>query len=462
MDLGTVLVTSTTYETPCELAEHEDVVRPVLFDGALERPSPTHWRGRLIPNLRLSNGEPLTATELATHLDACPALRGVKVTAQGDILDFHTNNPEPRFEHRLISRSTLVALRRGNGFVGTGPFRIAEGRADRIVLERNPHHRHPVAPPVEGGQRPDTIEFWVLPRGVDGNATALIEALKERRIDFTVDLTRDEVERVQGVRRTFRPGDSTCLLSFNTEGAFAEPELRRGAAMALDRHALADLCYQNPVAYVARGVLPPQLARVGDDLRHDPAAGRALIQAHGPGRPLRMMRVWAPRPYIPRPAAVALELKGQLADVGLDVIDDPAPNADAYYARLVSGDYDLVLGGWIADTGNPAEFLHSVLHSRMVPTPEQSAATACNMARVRDDELDRRLDTCHLDGSDASFKAVQARVDETHPLVPLMYGPSVAVHLWRVRGLAWKDRRLPNLAEVELDPLTERRDAREG
>lgn len=453
MDASTVLATSPAFETPCELGEFDDVVRPVLFDGELRRTEPTTWEADLPPDLKLSNGEPLEAAELADHLAGAAALDGVRVSARGRTLVFRTPGPEDRFPRRLISRSTLVALRRGDEIVGTGPFRVTDRRRERVRLERNPHHRGAQARASEARRDPEAIEFIVLPRDAQGEATALVEALNDHTIDLTFDLTRDEVERVQRVRRTFRPGDSTCVLSLNTQGAFADPELRSAISMALDRHDLADLCYQNPVAYVARGVLPPQLARVGTPARLDREAARDIIARKGPGRPLRMLRVWASRPYLPRPAAVAKGVIDQLADVGLEIRDQPAADASDYHATLTRGDYDLVLGGWIADTGNPAEFMNSLLHSSMVPSPSQQAATACNMARVRDPELDRRIEAYAHDGSAANLEALQARVDELRPLLPLMYGPSIAVAAWRVMGLDWKDRRMPNLADVELNDL---------
>jgi ABC-type oligopeptide transport system substrate-binding subunit len=439
-------VNAQIYETPLRSTLDRRELEPSLLLGRPMQLAPTTWRGVLRAELRTGDGIPVDAAEVAANLAVSPAFRGIDVRHHHDALEFHTARPEASFEQRLCRPSAALALRRAGalaGHVGTGPYRLVEVDEQQVVLERVPGH--PSAASVR------RVELRCFPRDSHGEATALIEALRSREVDLTCDLTRDEVERVQSVRRIFRPGNSTAFLAMNVHGALGDPAIRRFAAMHVDRLELTGLCHQNPVAYVARGLLPPQLGRVAEAPPALSSEAREDAARRLRGMRLRLLVVWAPRPYLSQPIAVAQRVAAQFAGLGVEVVIEQPSDVDAYLARLERGDYDLVVGGWMADSSDPGDFFRALLARDAIPDVAHAAKSCCNVARAEDAALESSLAALNDDLSLEALARVQARADELTLYVPIMFGASVAVHGWRVLEFPWDRYLLPPFDLVRLD-----------
>ncbi len=236
---------------------------------------------------------------------------------------------------------------------------------------------------------------------------------------------------------------------------FATARARRALAMAIDRYALTSLCYENPAAFVARGLLPRGLwsGAGGGHLRTDVAGARQALQAAGVQLPprLRTVTVWGPRPYLPRPQAVADALARQIAALGTS-IEFLVPTDSQEHVRLLEGgDYDCVLGGWIADTLEPADFLQSVLGSDRILGPQCPAfALSSNYSRWRDPQFDGHVAAARRTGDRAAIEAAIERACDEVPLVPIMYSAGVVVSTWRVQG-AESCGIEPDFASLALD-----------
>ena len=244
----------------------------------------------------------------------------------------------------------------------------------------------------------------------------------------------------------------TAILSLNTEtGHFGRRDVRWAVVRAIDRYKLTQLCYSNPAAFVARALLPPGLGRGNDGIRHDPTRAKAELPPGVLPPRLKMVRVWGPRPYLSRPDAVAAAVCDQLRELGTEVEVLAAKDSEDYFRLLRTGDYDLCLGGWVADTADPIDYLRSTLETGMIPTSGRSPATCCNYARFSDPMVDALLADAHRGGEAAIIDQVLNRVADEVPLLPLMYGPRVIVHAWRVRGFSPEEGVLPDFSTVDLD-----------
>jgi ABC-type oligopeptide transport system substrate-binding subunit len=84
----------------------------------------------------------------------------------------------------------------------------------------------------------------------------------------------------------------------------------------------------------------------------------------------------------PRDAAVLEELARQLSAVGLEVAAEPMPKAE-FFPRIISGESELHVFGWAADSGDAGEVLEAMAHSRAVERLGSS-----NTAGLADPELD--------------------------------------------------------------------------
>lgn len=450
MDRAARLVTSTIYETPCQDLADTGVIEATLFRGPLRRVDAYTWEGTLRAPLRLSNGDPVFVRDVARVLRRASSMRGVRIATFEEGLRFETHQPEELFMHRLTHPSTRLAFRRSEGLLGTGPYQLIHRARERVLLAPNPywtaHHLG------LDGSEPRPIEFIVYPRDASGRARALVEAFNDRAIDFTVDLGREDVIEVEVGARTSRPGCGTCVLALNTESVFRSVALRRATAMAIDRLALARLCFREPEPYVARSLLPPSVFKAGASAA--PSVTRTRIVAAGlvPERPLRLVRPLAPSAALPAPERVARALLDQLADIGLSVADTPVADERALERRLLDGDYDLALGTWGAEVDDPHAFMHGLLHSSSVPSRDSHALRpAVNAARLRDAEFDGLLERVHRDASAANIAAALAWVGDQCPVVPLLYGRTYAVHAPSLLEVEWGSGGFPDLTTAHFD-----------
>jgi ABC-type transport system substrate-binding protein len=436
------LVLSQVFESPYARVDGRSVPRLVV--GPPLRRDPSTFELELRRDARFSDGSPVTAADMASSIQPALGPLGIDAIANGDRVLLQSRSWRHRPEDLLATVGTKVAKRGDNGPLGTGPFAIAETSARGLRLVRNPYSlRRPQV---------DVIEIrWYVP-GTDGRPGALVAAIDAGEVDFTLSLARDDVADLQRVRKLFQPGMSTAFLAINTSlPHFAKVEVRRAIAMAIDRYRLAELCYSNPAAFVARCLLPPALGRGSDGLRHDPAAARALLVGSSLPARLQMVRVWGPRPYLARPDAVATGIARQLRTLGVEVEITAAKDSEDYAALLSRGHYDLVLGGWFADTPDPIDYLESTLGSGAILGAGVVPMAASNFARWRDPEVDRLLVEARSTGSTQAIDGILARVASEVPLVPLMHGPRVIVHAWRVKGYDPDASVFPDFATIDLE-----------
>jgi ABC-type transport system substrate-binding protein len=445
-----VLFMRQLFESPYKSRKTGGDVEPQLFAAPLRMErgrDGTVCRGRLRADARFSDGSPVTPEQVASALNRVEAVREIcTVFAEGDEICFNVEGATDRVETVLGLRWSAIVLERDERILGTGPYAVAEPTGDEAIrLVRNEHHPQPA--PI------DEVHFVVYPPDSEGRPTALCEAIAAGDVDFTNVLPREAVSGLTGVRKLFRPGSSVALLYLNTEHPWlSKREVRQALALGIDRHQIASLSYSNPAAFIARSVLPPAMTnhrvRARTDIR---AAREILAEFPPPSEPLRMLIVWAPRPYLPNPHAMAAELARQLEPLGvrLDIQQETTP--EQYFERVRRSDYDLVLCGWMADTPDPADFLEALLASQMIPVMNKSAVIASNIARWADPKMDQFLAAFRSDPTEANLVAALDHVAEEVPLLPLTYGATTVVHRWELRGFSPDDDLEPAFATLDLD-----------
>jgi cationic peptide transport system substrate-binding protein len=319
---------------------------------------------------------------------------------------------------------------------------LAEATEGLVRLVRNPHHRQPVAL--------DEVELRVHP-----SAEALAAAVEAGEVDFTGSLSRDDVARLREARKVFLPGSSTAVLYFNTEKPFlAAADTRRALALAVDRLEVTRTSYANALAFAATSLLPPMLmGSFRDGLSPNVDRARELLaprRSELPSR-LRLVVVWGPRPYLPQPDAAAAVIARQIGELGVGVEVVATASVDDYNRRVSAGDYDLLLSGWIADTLDPADYLDANLSSELVPALDAPPVNRANRSRWRSRAMDAALARFREQRSEEARAEVLRLVADEVPLLPLMYGPTVVVHSWRVQNFEPSPLGLPNLAAVDVE-----------
>jgi len=413
-----------------EAPEPNLLTAPLVAEG----PGAKAWMGTLRSGIHFSDGTAMTAQIVAKSLNGSPNFaRQATAEATGDRILFRLTKANPRFDLVLAANYCSIVLDKPGWLAGSGPFMFSSitttpqvQKLDRVTLIRNPHYRHP--------SDLDEISFITYPMSATGGRDNLLEAARKGEIDFTYSLSSVDAAALRG--SPFVPWisnpNSTSLLQLNvTRPALSDANVRRAISHAIDRRAIAESMYErNPLAYIASSMLPPLMGRDQHVFSFDPAKAKQFAEAAGSAMPkqLPLLVLWTSRPYMPNPGKAAELIREQLAAIGITVsLITPKSPAD-YFDTIDRGSYDLLMGGWIADTVDPADFLEATLASYSIPGIGKDTPTDNNASRWVNATMDALLDKFRADPTDANRAAVMKMVVDEVPLVPLIYGQSVAVY----------------------------------
>ena len=451
-DNTALIVLSQVFEKPLRITRDGTAEEATLEPSLLEAlPVPRTrsdgkqiWTARVRTDVLFSDGIPLTAETMAVCLSTTDLGNQYKMQVHGSEISFVLDQPNPHFPLQLAAPYCGIFRTRDSHFLGTGPFELMDDPDDECIsLKRNGHYHGSIAL--------DGINFWNTPKDSDGRPTELVRGLETGRIHMTDGLSRSDVSSLPGIPRSLKPGNSTAILHINCERV-SDPHLRRAIATALDRRALAAVSYENPLAFTASGPLPPIFAPVPDRLRTSLDSARSeLTRCTSPiPEKLRLLEMFAPRPYLPHPRRISNEIVRQLASLGLEVEIVTSEDYPDYYAQCQDADYELTVSGWIADTSHPADFLEANLGSHCLPQPGTRPGYRFNLSRYQDPKMDQAIDDYRKGNSLEARIGVSERLAEDTPILALLYGPSVIVHLPSVRGFEHRTNGDHCLASVDL------------
>lgn len=443
------MVLDQVFEAPYTLDPGNATVRPRLLEPLQPR-GPLQYSAGVRQGIHFSDGTPLTADLVVRSLRGTKALANkAKVEAKGDQVWFTLSVANPRFDLFLTNGNCSIVLERGSELAGTGPF-MFDGRADLRVLQTAKSIRLVRNPHFGNREGVDEVEFVVCPAEPDGSPLAMVEALRRGEIDLTNALTMRDVtvHQIPGVTPALQPGNSTGILFFNTERAMlAERNVRRGIALALDVNEIASASFdRNPLAFVAPSLLPPMMGRSSGFPEKDREQAKRLIA----GSPLPLSRLtllvpWAPRPYMPKPLPVATAIQKQLGELGIAIELRQTKTSEEFFNDLQRGNYDLALGGWIADTPDPADYYEALLWSKMAEGENRS-----NDSRWKNADADAALMRFRQAPTEENKRELDRLVREEAPLVPLIYGQSVMVHSRKIKNVSISATGVLSLSSVTM------------
>ncbi len=438
VDYVSGLVLDQIFDAPYTAAAAGDAsTTPLLFEplrGEGSR-SGMHYSAAVRPGVSFSDGTPLTAEIAARSLRGASVLAGkVTVEVRGDRVWFTLSSPNSRFDLTLAQSSCAIVLEKGAQLIGTGPYMFEEPPSLRLV-QRTPRLRLIRNPQYHGTANAYEIEFHVLRPEADGTPRSLVEALLAGAVDVTTALSAADLVtwKIPGVVPVIKPSNSTAFLFMNTtRRPLDTPAARKAIAATIDLLEIASKSYdRNPAAFVATTALPPAMSRGGGVGRASTADGDRLIRESGlHGARLTLIVPWSPRPYLSKPGAIAEMICKRLADAGVSIVPLETKTSDEYFQYLSAGRFDLALGGWIADTADPADYFEALLSSHAIDN-----GTFANYSRWAEPATDELLARFRLDPSDANRREIERVIAEGVPFVPLVHGQSSAVHTRRVRNV---------------------------
>jgi len=253
-------------------------------------------------------------------------------------------------------------------------------------------------------------------------------------VDLTPCLTAEYAQKLQNAVRNVKPGTSTATLFFNvSRPPLDNVNLRRAISLVIERKSLSRLFYDSSIALTANSLLPPMIGQMPPDLTFPNVEMAKSLVADNDIRvtqPLKMPVVPGPRPYLPNPNKAAQYIKTQLEDVlGLKVEINQCLDFNDYYRYASSGTYNLLLGGFIADTPNPADFLEAHLSSEYIASVTHSALSKTNLSRLKSEEMDAAIRELRVQPTMSTrLRAVSDILKRDIPLMPLLHGPFVLAY----------------------------------
>ena len=241
--------------------------------------------------------------------------------------------------------------------VGTGPYILKSWTVgSKLELVPNPNY---------WGPKPSLTRVVFVPIG---DTAARLQAFQSGEIqgfdgvnpaDFATIKSNSKFKLLQ------RPPFSVGYIGINQSiPPMNNPLVRQALAYGVDRKTVATSFYAGQ-GTPANQFLPPALfgfAKKGvPDYSYNPTKSKQLLQQAGLSLPVKI-DFWYPtnvsRPYMPDPARNFQAFSASLNDAGFNVVAHSAPWRPDYRAGVQAGKDQLFLFGWIADFGDPADFLN--------------------------------------------------------------------------------------------------------
>jgi peptide/nickel transport system substrate-binding protein len=369
------------YATLTDKAAKDFATTPGLAESWEGSADGKRWTYKLRPNLKWSDGQPLTAEDIAYTINrsreeewlnhsATTGNLTAKATAP-DTLQVVSSVADPKLPtldvyilpKHVWEAYDAKAITKFNGQtdVGSGPFTLAEFKKGQFA-------RFKANDSYYGG-RPAIDEVVIR---VFNNADAMVAALKRGEIDFVHDVPESAflslredpdfvtVEGNQGSFDEFALNGGDGLKKGHP--ALSDPRVREAIARAIDKQTLVDRVLRGlgtPADAISPSANPAWIPEIPesdrftfdldranqilDDAGYKDTDGDGVREMPGGGQPLRMR--YAVRSDSPRSAPTAEFISGWLRQIGIATTQKVYD--DGQLTELIGkGDYDMFAWGW--------------------------------------------------------------------------------------------------------------------
>lgn len=305
---------------------------------------------------------------------------------------------------------------------GTGPFKFVSFAAkDKLVLERNDAY---------WGDKAKFDRVIVRPIA---DAAARRTALETGEIQAYDNPSPDDIASLQSnFAIEERPPFNVGYVGFNVKiKPFDNPKIRQAIAHALNKEALLKAKYPTG-ADVAIEFQPPDLFGWNGDVpkyEYDVNKAKQLLAESGLPQPVTL-EFWYPtdvsRGYMPDPSANFQAFKSDLEAVGFKVTPKSAPWRPDYLTNVQAGKAGMYLLGWLADFGDPDNFVGVFFQqpSDQWGMDNKAIFDKLSAAEVETDEAKRT----------ELYKEANKLIMEFLPGVPYVHTATFAVLAKKVQG----------------------------
>ncbi|HXF59049.1 MAG TPA: ABC transporter substrate-binding protein, partial [Candidatus Saccharimonadales bacterium] len=326
--------------------------------------------------------------------------------------------------------------------VGCGPFRVTDqGNGERLVLASNPHY-------FLGKPAIDSIVFYTPKGSAEGvdtdGARALIRG-DAAMANMPLNLL-DELKGRSSIRVVRWQDLSLSFIGMNVKiHPLNDARVRKAIALAMGREAMLSLWPAGKV--LSQGIIPPGLPGYSPERRvylHDTEAARRLLASagYGPGHPLPAMTLWKSN---------AAQSVRDVDSLMVKTLEAAGIHVKLKYVSWTELDQAITARraplfglAWVADIPDPDTFLRSLFYS----------SSGTNYFRYADHTVDSLLDVAQRTADPErrmnAYRAVETRVVEAAPLVPLFHSSTFVALREEVSGLEVNPLGISTLAMEKL------------
>jgi len=317
----------------------------------------------------------------------------------------------------------------------TGPFRLKEHTAERIVLQRNEYYYR---------DKPRLAEVIFLLSG--GSPMSMYE---NGELDI-VGVGTADVERVRDpanvlhAELTTVPQLDVQYIGFDvTQPPFDDVKVRQAFVFAIDREKITNVVWKGMRA-PAQGIVPPGMPgyerEAGGLLRFDPERARQLIAESGYKDaaslpPITLSISGAGSEMPPVVGAMVAMIRENL---GVEVAVEQTGDIFGEQPQMFSI-------GWIADYPDPEDFLDILFHSR----------SGLNHMRYSNPQVDRLLEQARVETDTARRMQLYMDAEEIiiadAPWVPLWNSVDYVLTKPYVKGAVYSAAIFPWLSNVYIE-----------
>lgn len=312
--------------------------------------------------------------------------------------------------------------------IGTGPFRFKEYRHNEFIR----YLRHPG---YWGGEaRIEQLVYDITPRSSKRLAKLLTGECDVMSTPVASQLS--VIKQHPDLNLSVQSGMNVAFLALNTrKPPFNDIKVRQAIASAINIDNLLQAVYFD-TGLPANSLLPPLSWGYNPSLpqrKQDLKRARLLLKQAGLEQGFEMQVLVQPdaRPYNPDAIKTAQLMRNDLARVGirLKIVQQAWPVIER---RLMKGQYDSLLSGWIADNADPDNFFRQLLSCSAVERGNNYSRW-CNPAF--DQLLDDAVTTPQLAFRLRNYYYAQTLLNEQLPLIPLAHALRTQISRSDIEGL---------------------------
>jgi peptide/nickel transport system substrate-binding protein len=381
------------------------------------------------------NGDPLTAEDVIWSLEraADPAtgnpiqfvwskignLQAEGNVITGDVLEFEptlfkwmgflTGYVLPKAYYEQVGPEGFEAAP-----IGTGPYMV-----DRF--ERNAFVRLKANPDYWGG----APEFETVTLKFVTDATARVAEIESGASDITLEIPYDEFERLSakpGLAGTTTPVSDIGMIFLNDVGPMTDPNVRRAAAMAIDKDLIVERLLQG-YGIPIHTLQTPEYAAYDPSITvpYDPEQAMALLaeSGYGPDNPVRFT-IQTTRGFKPKDYEMIQAIVGLWRRVGIEAEIEVYEIAKHFELRAADQLAPAAFYNWGNSVGDPAT---STGFAMFGPSPH-SVWDGQEMIEMIAPLWGEPDEAKRIEG----YKAVDRRIAEDALVIPLIQYVQPIVH----------------------------------